>query len=317
MKINVVDFGIYLRREKTYRKMLEVALHAEKLGFTGGFLNDHVIGFANEGKEDYLEAWTAMTGIGVNTTQLRIGQIVLFNSLRNPAFLAKSIATLDNMTNGRYELLIGSGWNEQEYTGYDLMEGGRGMPSARERVDRLEEAVRILKLMLNNEDTDFEGKYWKLKGAINLPQPIQKPMRLSIGCKGPRMMNITAKYADGWNIPGRTLPVIKEQMQQFSVIAGKYDKTLDDYYISGFSGIQLARNEDELRDMLKDTVNNSEDSYEKIVKESLVGTPEMLVDKFRILQDLGMKMMITAVVTHKDNNNNPVSFFNDSVKNMI
>ena len=72
--------------------MLELALKAESLGFHGVYLNDHVHGFADNGKEDYLEALTAMTGIGMNTTKIRVGQIVLFNSLRNPAFLAKSIA---------------------------------------------------------------------------------------------------------------------------------------------------------------------------------------------------------------------------------
>ena len=149
-----MDFGIYLRRESTYPKMLELALTAEQLGFHSAYLNDHVHGVGKP-EDEYVEAWTAMTGIGVQTTKLRIGQIVLFNSLRNPAFLAKSIATLDQMTNGRYECLIGVGWNEQEYLGYDLMEQGRGMPSAGQRVSRFEEALKIIKLMLTREEVDF------------------------------------------------------------------------------------------------------------------------------------------------------------------
>ena len=168
-----MKFGVYIRAGTTYSGMLELAKQAEQLDYFGVFLNDHVHGFANKGKEPYLEAWTAMTGIGVQTKKIRLGHSVLFNSLRNPAFLAKSIATLDQMTNGRYELLIGAGWNKPEYEGYDLMEKGRGMPSAKERVDRFEEALQILRGMLHNETFSYEGKYWKLNNAINIPQPIQ------------------------------------------------------------------------------------------------------------------------------------------------
>ncbi|MCE7735593.1 MAG: LLM class flavin-dependent oxidoreductase, partial [Candidatus Heimdallarchaeota archaeon] len=194
-----MEFGIYLRPAKTYLNMVDLAQRAEKLKFQGAYINDHVQGFGDNTHDDYLEAWTLMTGIGLATTKLRVGQIVLFNSLRNPAFLAKSIATLDVMLNGRYELLLGAGWNAPEYEAYDLMEGGRGMPSGKERVDRFEEAIQIIKSLLHNDITNFDGEFWKLKEALNFPHPIQNPMRISVGCEKPRMMNITAKYASGIN----------------------------------------------------------------------------------------------------------------------
>ncbi|MFX1537385.1 MAG: LLM class flavin-dependent oxidoreductase, partial [Promethearchaeota archaeon] len=197
-----MKFGLYIRSGQTYAGMLELAQYADELGLFGVFLNDHVHGFANEGKEPYLEAWTAMTGIGVQTKRVRLGHIVLFNSLRNPAFLAKSIATLDQMSNGRYELLIGAGWNVPEYEGYDLMEKGRGMPSAKERVDRFKEALEILRGMLTNEEFSYNGKYWILKNAINIPQPVQKSMKISVGASKPRMIRISARYADGLNTGG-------------------------------------------------------------------------------------------------------------------
>ena len=148
------------------------------------------------------------------------------------------------MTNGRYELMIGAGWNVPEYEGYDLMEGGRGMPSAKERVDRFEEAVQIIQSMLNNEKTSFDGQFWKLKEAINIPQPVQKPMTMSVGCGKPRMMNITAKYANGINLGGN-FTKLQELINQFSEIANKYDKTLSDYYVSGFTSFNLTTTEEE------------------------------------------------------------------------
>ncbi|MFX1248663.1 MAG: LLM class flavin-dependent oxidoreductase, partial [Promethearchaeota archaeon] len=246
-----MKFGVYIRAGTTYSSMLELAQQAEKLDYFGVFLNDHVHGFANEGKEPYLEAWSAMTGIGVQTKKIRLGHSVLFNSLRNPAFLAKSIATLDQMTNGRYELLIGAGWNKPEYEGYDLMEKGRGMPSAKERVDRFEEALQILRGMLHNETFSYDGKYWKLNNAINIPQPIQNPFRISVGADKPRMIKITAKYADGFN-NFRNLKSLKEKIELLEPELEKNNKRLSDFFISGFSAIHIAKNNEEYDMIIKD-----------------------------------------------------------------
>ena len=145
--------------------MKSLAIYADNHDYYGIFLNDHVNGFKLQGKEPYLEAWTVISALAPLTSKIKLGHIVLFNSLRNPAYLAKSITTLDIISEGRYETLIGAGWNIPEYEGYDLMEQGRGMPSAKERVDRFQESLQILELMLNNEITNFEGKFWKLRNA--------------------------------------------------------------------------------------------------------------------------------------------------------
>jgi alkanesulfonate monooxygenase SsuD/methylene tetrahydromethanopterin reductase-like flavin-dependent oxidoreductase (luciferase family) len=173
--------------------MLELSRYAEELGLFGVFMNDHIEGLSEDRKEPYLEAFTAMAGIGVETKKIRIGHITLFNSMRNPALLAKMTTTLDVMTGGRYETILGAGWNEPEYLGYDLMGGGAGMPEAGERVTRLKEATQILRGMFDNEVFSFEGKYWKLKEAVNVPRTVQRPMRLSVGARQPRMISIAAK----------------------------------------------------------------------------------------------------------------------------
>ncbi len=287
-----MKFGVYIRAGTTYSGMLELAKQAEKLDYFGVFLNDHVHGFANKGKEPYLEAWTAMTGIGVQTKKIRLGHSVLFNSLRNPAFLAKSIATLDQMTNGRYELLIGAGWNKPEYEGYDLMEKGRGMPSAKERVDRFEEALQILRGMLHNETFSYEGKYWKLNNAINIPQPVQNPFRISVGADKPRMIKITAKYADGLNIP-RNLKLLKEKIELLESELEKNNKRLSDFFISGFSAIHIAKNNEEYDMIIKDLITKGKKSKEELKQYGFIGTPEVLVDKFRQATKLGVKMMVS------------------------
>ena len=197
-----MEFGLYIRGVMTYPAMLELAQYAEELGVFGVFINDHFEGLGGDRKEPYLESFTAMAGIGIETKKIRVGHITIFNSMRNPAVLAKMITTLDVMTGGRYETIIGAGWNEPEYLGYDLMGSGAGMPKAGERVSRLKEAIQIMRGMFDNEVFSFNGKYWELKEAVNVPQPIQRPMKISVGARQPRMISIAAKYADGMNGSG-------------------------------------------------------------------------------------------------------------------
>jgi len=313
-----MDIGVYLRPEVTYDKMLELAKRADELGYFGAFLNDHVHGFGNGGREAYMEAWTAMTGLGVQTKNLRVGQIVLFNSLRNPAYLAKSVTTLDQMTKGRYEFLIGSGWNEPEYKGYDLMEQGRGMPSAKVRVDRFEESLKILNLMLTQEETSYEGKFWKLDKAFNVPQPLQQPMRISVGCHGPRMMRITALYAQGLNTSRRTMTELKSAIDQFEGIVHKYtDKKLSDYYISGFSSLSIIDDESKLKETIADRLKrmNSSMTIEKYREEAFAGTTEEIRTKISLLQDWGMEMSVASISV--DGSDDPLKYFKDEVINKI
>lgn len=313
-----MKFGVYIRGAQTYDKMLELARAAEELNYYGVFVNDHVEGLSGDRKEQYWEAWTIMTGIGVETKKIRIGHITLFNSLRNPAMLAKQVATLDNMTNGRYEFILGAGWSEPEYDGYDLMERGRGMPSAGERVSRLKESVDIVKGMLHNEVFSYDGRYWKLKEAVNVPQPVQKPFRVSVGARQPRMIKIAAKYADGINSSGN--------LQNISRILGHYHgyleelgKAVDDVFISGFApGVYLMKDEAEYEETLRKWKERGTD-INAARKFDFIGTPDVLIEKWRRAMDLGMKMSIINVRPSKTiaENTEMLTRFKDEVASQL
>jgi len=289
-----MHFGVYVRPAETYQGMLKLTRAAEELGYFGVFLNDHVEGLSGDRKEPYSEAWTAMAGLGAQTRRIRLGHITLFNSLRNPAYLAKSVATLDVMTGGRYELILGSGWNEPEYLGYDLMGGGRGMPSAAERVGRLRESVDILKGMLHNEVFSYEGRYWKLVEAVNVPQPVQRPFRVSVGARQPRMIRIAARCADGINASGNLANV--------SGILGEYTKELEslgkttgDVFISGFApGVYLMKDRAEYEETLRRWGERGTDVCQAR-ENDFIGTPEVLVEKWRRAADMGMRMSVVSV----------------------
>jgi len=313
-----MQFGVYIRSAATYENMLLLARAAESLGYYGVFLNDHVEGLSGDRKEPYLEAWTAMTGLGVQTSRIRLGHITLFNSLRNPAYLAKSAATLDNVTGGRYELILGAGWNVPEYEGYDLMERGRGMPSAGERVMRLKESVEILKGMLHNEVFSYEGRYWRLKEAVNVPQPVQRPFRVSVGARQPRLIRIAARYADGINASGN-LRNIRGILGHYRLALEREGKTVGDVFISGFvPGVYLAKDDAEYEDTLRKLGQRGTDAEEARVND-FVGTPEVLIDKWRAAMDLGMSMSVINVHPGKalQDNVDMLARFRDEVASQL
>lgn len=294
-----MEFGVFIRGAVTYEKMLELSLGAEELYYYGVFLNDHVNGFADGGKEPYLEAWTAITGLGMQTSKIKVGHITLFNSIRNPAYLAKSATALDIMTKGRFELILGAGWAEQEYLGYDFMEKGSGMPSAAQRVTRLKESVQIIRGMFDNPVFNFEGKYWKLKEAINIPRPVTENLKVSVGARQSRMIKITARYADGINSSGN-LTNIGRILRIYHQTIEKLDKTVDDVFIHGFApSVWLFDTQEKYDTYLQKQKADGKDA-KTISEKDFVGTPEVLIEKWRKAMDLGMTMSVINVRPHKD-----------------
>ncbi len=193
-----IGFGLFSPQAGlSYKSLLERAANAEKLGYHSIWLVDH---FWNRGvpDADVLECTTAMSALGAATSKLRIGSLVLCNSFRNPAMLAKVLATIDNISSGRAEIGLGAGWMDEEYKAY-----GYEFPSMGARLRQLEEGVQILKAMMTAKQSSFAGRYYTVADAYNNPQPVQKPHPpLTIGGSGEKvMLKIVAKYADRWNCP--------------------------------------------------------------------------------------------------------------------
>jgi alkanesulfonate monooxygenase SsuD/methylene tetrahydromethanopterin reductase-like flavin-dependent oxidoreductase (luciferase family) len=143
------------------------------------------------------ECWSVIAGLAATTSRLRLGSLVSPTTVRHPAVLANVAATIDQMSEGRLTLGIGAGWqvNEHRAYGIDLM-------SPKDRVDRFEEAIQIIRLMLSQERTTFQGTHFQITDAPCQPTPKQSPLPLLVGTGGPRMSAITARYADQWNTWG-------------------------------------------------------------------------------------------------------------------
>ncbi len=193
-----IEFGLFSPQAgMSFKAMLDRASHVEKLGYHSYWLVDH---FWNRGvpQADVLECTTSMSALCARTEKLRIGSLVLCNSFRNPAMLAKALASIDNISNGRLEIGLGAGWMDEEYRAY-----GYEFPSMGARLRQLEEGVQILKAMLSEAKSSFTGRYYTVADAFNNPQPVQKPHPpITIGGSGEKtMLRIVAQHADRWNCP--------------------------------------------------------------------------------------------------------------------
>ena len=170
----------------------------ESLGYGWISIWDHFYGATGKPDDaECLEAVAMHAALACETSRVRIGSLVYSIGYRHPAILAKAITTIDHLSNGRAEMGIGAGWAQVEYNAY-----GIEFPEVKVRMDQLEEGIQVLRGMLHTEASNFEGKYFTTRDARNEPRPVQAKMPIWVGGGGEkRTLKITAKYADGWNVP--------------------------------------------------------------------------------------------------------------------
>ena len=148
-----IQFGLFQPQiGLPFPLLKERALACEEYGFHSIWFTDHMWARGMM-QVDFLEGWTVMSSMAVATSKIRVGGLVLCNSYRNPAFLAKMAASLDNISEGRVEIGLGAGWMNEEYEAY-----GYPFPSGGTRADQMREGVEIMKKMFTEEAASYEGE---------------------------------------------------------------------------------------------------------------------------------------------------------------
>jgi probable F420-dependent oxidoreductase len=182
-----------LQRAPSYPEIRFTAQRVEAAGLDSIWLYDHLLyRMEGPGTIGIWECWTVLSALAEATRKVELGTLVLCNSFRNPAILAKMASTLDEVSGGRFIFGIGAGWNKPEYEAF-------GIPFDR-RVDRFEEALQIIRPLLKEGRVDFSGQYYQAKDCEIRPRgPRPEGPPLLIGGFGPRMLRLTARYADMWN----------------------------------------------------------------------------------------------------------------------
>ncbi len=168
---------------------------AENAGFDMATTMDHFYQIAPVGPEEWpmLEAYTTLGALAARTSRIKLGAMVSGVTYRNPAMLAKQVTTLDVISGGRAILGLGAAWNESEHRGY-----GIEFPPLGERMERLDEALQICKLMFTEERPSFEGRHYRIERALNNPRPIRHDgPQILVGGSGERKtLRMVARYAD-------------------------------------------------------------------------------------------------------------------------
>jgi F420-dependent oxidoreductase-like protein len=191
-------FGIWPSPGQPWDEIHEIAAHCERTGWDCVYVADHFMPngpgpAALDG--DILECWSVIAALAASVPRVRLAPLVTSVTYRHPAVLAKIAAAVDQVSGGRLTLGIGVGWQENEHAAYGLALG-----TVRERMDRFEEAVQVLRSLLREPRTTFAGQYFQLHDAPAQPGPVQDRLPLLIGGGGERRtMRIAAQYADQWN----------------------------------------------------------------------------------------------------------------------
>lgn len=191
-------FGVHAGLQHTSTDTLRALWRKiEALGFDWISIWDHFYAATGQDDPDCLEAVAMHAALACETTKVRCGSLVYSIGYRHPAVLAKMICTVDQLSGGRADIGLGAGWSQIEYNAF-----GIPFPSIKVRMDQLEEAVQCIHGLLRNDVTNFNGSYFSLNNAKCQPRPVQKTLPIWIGGGGEqRTLKITAKYADGWNVP--------------------------------------------------------------------------------------------------------------------
>lgn len=179
--------------------LVRIWQRAERLGYTAAYTYDHFMAVMMDPHDPCLEAWTTLAALGVHTSRLRIGVLVTGNTYRHPAVLAKMATTVDIITGGRLDFGIGSGWFAPEHAALGIPFG-----SARERCERLDEALTIIRSLWTERTTTVVGRHYAVRDAIAEPKPVQRPHPpILIAAGGERrMLRLVARHANAWNAFG-------------------------------------------------------------------------------------------------------------------
>ena len=206
---------------QAWARTVAVARQAERLGFESIWLFDHFTTVPRPTDEITFESFTSLTALAALTSRVRLGHIVICTAFRNPGLTAKMISTMDVISGGRMELGIGAGWKRDEWLAY-----GYGFPSTGERLAALGDHLAVITAMLEpgrHARATAGGPHAAVKGAINLPKPLQQPrVPIMVGGNGPNVTwRLAARYADELNLDGLSpaevaaaLPVIRSRCEE-------------------------------------------------------------------------------------------------------
>lgn len=284
-----LDVGVYVPQMGfSYDDVLHRALRCEELGIRSLWLYDHLYGPGMPNIPS-LEAWTLATALLSRTERLRVGHMVLCNQFRHPAVLAKMATTLDQISNGRLELGIGSGSIEDEHVRMGLPWG-----TFRERSERLGETLEILTQAFAGEAIDFAGAHYTVRDMPIVPGPVQKPRPpIIVGGVGEKFtLPLVARYADVWNVPTYALGDLERKLDVLRECCAAIGRDPADIVLSVEAVMALAPDGAALPGVVELAEKRFGGPGFGLREGGLVGTPDTIVARITAWQELGFRQIV-------------------------
>lgn len=281
----------------TYDDLLAVALESERLGFGAFFRSDHYLHMgAVSGLPGPTDAWVTLAGLARETNTIRLGTLMSAATFRLPGPLAISVAQVDEMSAGRVELGIGTGWFANEHAAY-----GISFPSLRERFERLSEQLEIITglwVTPIGETYSFAGKHYQLTDSPALPKPVQTPRPpILIGGGGKvRTPQLAARFADEFNMPFNSLDGTATQFERVREACDRSGRGRDDIILSAAQVLCVGEDEAEIERRAQRIGRE----VSELRANGLAGTVDEVVEKIRSFADVGATRMYLQVLDLSD-----------------
>jgi alkanesulfonate monooxygenase SsuD/methylene tetrahydromethanopterin reductase-like flavin-dependent oxidoreductase (luciferase family) len=285
-----IRIGALLWNQYTdWPSLRRAGLLADRLGYESLWTWDHL--YPVEGEQDgpLLEGYMLLAAWAAITRRPTLGLMVGANTFRNPALVAKMVTTLDHLSDGRAVLGIGGAWFEPEHTAFGI-DFGAGMG---ERLDRLDEAVELMRAMLQGETSSARGVHYHAREVRNDPPPLQEALPILIGGTGERKTLATvARYADAWNAPfSLGLEAVKhknEVLRQWCERVGRDHTTIE--RTLGTGAVVVRDSPDEARAVVEQIVGRNPGLGEP----RLAGSVERIVEQLAPYVELGFHHLIVG-----------------------
>jgi len=281
-------FGVTLPQiKRTWQEARAAAVEFDRLGFDSVWVCDHLYSVPMPTLPIF-EAWSELAAVAAITERVELGTLVTPPFFRNPAVLAKQVATIDHIAGGRTIVGLGAGWFASEFEAY-----GCPFPSLGARLGALEETAQVLRSLWTEERTTFEGKHCVVRDAICEPKPVRRPSILIGGGGERRLMGIVARHADIWNNLAAFQPELGATVEALKRRCADVGRDFASIEVSQQCLVVIAETDDAARTGLE----RAQKIYgghmgAGLEEHGIWGTPQQVIDRIERHRALGCTLLV-------------------------
>ncbi|HUE75769.1 MAG TPA: TIGR03560 family F420-dependent LLM class oxidoreductase [Chloroflexota bacterium] len=278
----------------------------EDLGFESLWRSDHLLALSGATDSEVLSFWPSLTVVATRSRRIRFGQLVSPVSFRDPMNLARNAVGLDLLSEGRFVLGVGAGWNEREHVAF-----GIPFPPVGQRMDMLDEAIQVIKLLWTGDPVSFAGKHFRLQDAQARPTPSRPSgVPLIVAGKGEqRLLRMVAKYADEWNYTGPMGETYQGKADVLAKHCAAVQREPASIMRSWMGGYMIARDAADLRrrsekalarDARLQGVSVEDVPAQLRERGMLVGTPDDVITEIKAREAMGIERFMLQTLDLED-----------------